>query len=37
MTYCLPISSRNEFLVSMVVVANAPSAIAASGSTRCQK
>ncbi len=36
-TYCLRISSRNEFLVSIVVVVKAPSAIANSGSVRCQK
>ena len=36
-TYCLRISSRNEFLVSSVMVAKAPSAIAISGNVRCQK
>src|SRR3977135_179326 len=37
MTYCLRISSRNEFLVSSVMVAKAPSAIEISGSVMCQK
>jgi hypothetical protein len=36
-TYCLPISSRIEFLVSIVRLANAPITIAAIGSTMCQK
>ena len=36
-TYCLRISSRNEFLVRKAVVAKAESAIAINGSTRCQK
>src|ERR1700676_1369945 len=36
-TYCLRISSRNEFLVSNVMVAKAPSAIEISGRVMCQK
>ena len=36
-TYCLRISSRNEFLVSSVMVAKADSAIEMIGSVRCQK
>ena len=36
-TYCFLISSRNEFLVSSVMVAKAPSPIAIKGNVRCQK
>ena len=36
-TYCLRISSRNEFLVSSDIVAKAASAIEISGKVRCQK
>ncbi len=35
-TYCLRISSRNEFLVRSVIVAKAPSAIDTIGSVMCQ-
>jgi hypothetical protein len=36
-TYCLRISSRNEFLVRKVEVANEPSTSADTGSTMCQR
>jgi hypothetical protein len=36
-TYCLPISSKNAFLVSMVVTANAPNTLAVMGMAMCHK
>ncbi|MNY31381.1 hypothetical protein D3C86_1655430 [compost metagenome] len=36
-TYCLRISSRNAFLVSMVMTAKLPTTDAVIGSTRCQR
>ena len=36
-TYCLRISSRNEFLVNTVVTAKLPSTMAMMGSVMCQR
>ena len=36
-TYCLRISSRNEFLVNSVDVAKAPSDMAVTGSAMCHR
>ena len=36
-TYCLRISSKNAFLVNMVVTAKLPSTIAITGSVMCHK
>ena len=36
-TYCLRISSRNEFLVSMAVTAKLPNTMAVTGSAMCHR
>ncbi len=36
-TYCLRISSRNAFLVSMAVTAKLPSTMAVTGRVMCQR